>query len=156
MAPRPRPRGFVRVRGAASTRRLDANGSANERAGGRRYEGDCIVVVGESICSGGTLSLAQAPWGRSCDSLFQVELAAAFHPVLVAALPRWPLSRDCITVWLRTRVCPIVFERDGSGDDDDSDDGPQGWADVPAAEQLDPDCAAPCARHLLAKPPSFP
>ena len=55
-------------------------------------------------------------------------------------------ARDCITVWLRTRVCPIVFERDGSGDDDDSDDGPQGWADVPAAEQLDPDCAAPCAR----------
>ena len=73
--------------------------------------------------------------------------------VLVAALPRWPLSRDCITVWLRTRICPVVFERE-DGDDDESDE-PSGWADVPAAERLDPDCAAPCARHLLAKPPSY-
>jgi hypothetical protein len=117
----------------------------------RAYSGDAIIVVGESVCSGGTLSLAQAPWGRSCDSLFQVELAAAFHPVLVAALPRWPLSRDCIVVWLRTRVCPVVFERES--DDDASEEDFSAWADIPESEQLDADCAAPCARHLLVKPP---
>ena len=118
----------------------------------RAYEGEAIVVVGESVCSGGTLSLAQAPWGRSCDSLFQVELAQSFHPVLVAALPRWPLSRDCIVVWLRTRVCPVVFEKES---DDDSETDAMLWGDIPESEVLAADCAAPCARHLLVKPPTY-
>mmetsp|Transcript_2310 Transcript_2310/g.5463 ORF Transcript_2310/g.5463 Transcript_2310/m.5463 type:complete len:300 (-) Transcript_2310:42-941(-) len=118
----------------------------------RAYEGEAIVVVGESVCSGGTLSLAQAPWGRSCDSLFQVELAQSFHPVLVAALPRWPLSRDCIVVWLRTRVCPVVFEKES---DDDSETDAMLWGDIPESEILAADCAAPCARHLLVKPPTY-
>ena len=118
----------------------------------RAYEGDVVVVVGESVATG-TLSLAQAPWGRSCDSLFQVELAASFHPVLVAKLPRWPLSKDAIAVWVRTKVCPVVFERDSDDDDDEDDDGEEGWADIPAEERIDPDCAAPCAAHLLAMPP---
>jgi len=120
----------------------------------RAYEGDTVVVIGEAAATGGTLALAQAPWGRSHDSLFQVELAAAFHPVLVAKLPRWPLSRDCVAVWVRTRVCPIVFERDS--DDEKSGDDLDGWADIPPGEQLDVDCAAPCAKHLLAMPPSYP
>ena len=92
------------------------------------------------------------PWGRSCDSLFQVELAQSFHPVLVAALPRWPLSRDCIVVWLRTRVCPVVFEKES---DDDSETDAMLWGDIPESEVLAADCAAPCARHLLVKPPTY-
>ena len=117
----------------------------------RAYGGDVVVVVGEAVGTG-TLALSSAPWGRSCDSLFQVELAASFHPVLVAKLPRWPLSKDAIAVWVRTRVCPIVFEKD-SDDDDDEEEEEDGWADIPVDEQIDPDCAAPCAKHLLTMPP---
>ena len=72
--------------------------------------------------------------------------------VLIAALPRWPLSWDCIVVWLRTRVCPVVFEKES---DDDSETDAMLWGDIPESEVLAADCAAPCARHLLVKPPTY-
>ena len=109
----------------------------------RAYRGDTVVVVGESLVGGGSLLRAAAPWGRSCDSLFQVELAATFHCLLVAALPRWPFSTDCVQVWRRTKSSP----------EEDAAPGDATWADIPADERIDPDAAAPCARHLLAVPP---
>ena len=98
-------------------------------------------MVGESVCSGGDFVAGTSPLGPVLqDSLFQVELAQSFHPVLVAALPRWPLSRDCIVVWLRTRVCPVVFEKES---DDDSETDAMLWGDIPESEVLAADCAAP-------------
>ena len=81
-----------------------------------------------------------------------------FHPVLIAPLPRWPISKDCIVVFKRTKVCPIVFEKDPDDpddqddDDDDDDDEQDYWADIPHDECLMLECAAPCAQHLLARP----
>lgn len=110
----------------------------------RRYRGDTVVLAGETLVSGGCLSLLLAPWGRSFDSGFQVALAASFHCVLVAPLPRWPISTDAISLWRRTRVCPIVFESGGGqGEEEDH------WADVPLEERLEWSAAAPSVRHLL-------
>lgn len=112
----------------------------------QHFRGDTIVLVGESFVSGGTFSLSQAPWGRSFDSAFQVELAASFHCLLLSDLPRWPISSDAISVWRRTRVCPIVYE----GNEDEDDEEQDNWADIPRDERLSFAIAAPCLQHLFA------
>ncbi|KAJ1449809.1 hypothetical protein M885DRAFT_534370 [Pelagophyceae sp. CCMP2097] len=111
----------------------------------REYEGDTVILVGESFLSG-SLALGSAPFGRSADSRFQVELARAFHPILIKGLPRWPIATDCITVWRRTKVVAVVFEKDE--EDEDEEDG-EAWADIPTDERLDFELAAPCCQHLL-------
>jgi len=108
------------------------------------FAGDTVVLCGESFVSG-TLSQDAAPWGRSFDSAFQVHLATNFHCVLVADLPRWPISRDVVSVWLRTKVTPPVSEptRDAADDDQGA------WADIPPGEVLTIELAAPVYAFLL-------
>ena len=65
--------------------------------------GQYVIHVGELLTSGGTLSFPQAPWGRTSSSDFQVTLSEEFHCILSASLPRFPFSRDYITVWKRTK-----------------------------------------------------
>lgn len=86
------------------------------------YEGDYIIHVGELAAgpSGGTLSCPQAPWGRTTSAEFQVALAEEFHCLLSVAIPRYPFSRDCLSVWKRTQWMqgkPTVEE-----DDDDEEE----------------------------------
>lgn len=65
---------------------------------------DYIVHVGELISTGTILGAPAAPFGRTSSADFQVSLAEAFHCVLVADLQnRYPISRDCISVWKRTK-----------------------------------------------------
>lgn len=123
----------------------------------RRFAGDTIVHVGELVTDG-TLSLPQAPWGRTSAEEFQVNLFSKFHCILRAALPSFPTGRDAITVWKRTTTCPVLMPGSGSsdgeddGDDDEEEDaGPEvhWWRHIPVAERLEVDAAAPCAAHLL-------
>ena len=65
--------------------------------------GQYVIHVGELLTTGGTLSFPQAPWGRTSSSDFQVTLSEQFHCILSASLPRFPFSRDHITVWKRTK-----------------------------------------------------
>ena len=107
------------------------------------YRGDVVAHVGELF--GDTLSLAQAPWGRTTGGEFHARLAAGWHCVLRLELPRWPLHRDTLSVWRRT----TVGARFG-GDDDEDDEEADAWADIPEEERMPSDAAAPCAAHLLA------
>lgn len=66
------------------------------------FSGDYIIHVGELI-STGTFSYPQAAWGRTSSADFQVALAEDIHCLLVKRLPRFPFSRDCISVWKRTQ-----------------------------------------------------
>lgn len=71
-----------------------------------RYSGDYIIHVGELITTGTLSGQPQAPFGRTTGSEFSVALAESFHCLLVASLPRFPFSKDCITVWKRTVFVP--------------------------------------------------
>jgi len=70
----------------------------------KHFQGDTIIHVGELLTGGtGTKSGgSQAPWGKTTNSDFQVELAESFHCVLSYALPCMPFSKDYLTVWVRT------------------------------------------------------
>ena len=105
------------------------------------YRGDVVVHIGELF--GDTLSLAQAPWGRTTGGDFHAQLAAGWHCVLRLDLPRWPMHRDTLSVWRRTTVGARF------GGDDEDDDEADAWADIPEEERILSDAAAPCAAHLL-------
>ena len=64
------------------------------------HEPDHGITFGGPGCD--TLSLAQAPWGRTTGGEFHARLAAGWHCVLRLELPRWPLHRDTLSVWRRT------------------------------------------------------
>jgi hypothetical protein len=94
------------------------------------YEGDYVIHVGELNVGGapGTLSSPQAPWGRTTSAAFQVALAEEFHCLLNVAIPRYPFSKDCLTVWKRTqwvegKPAEEDDEEEGEGDSDDQDSG---------------------------------
>mmetsp|Transcript_10068 Transcript_10068/g.28228 ORF Transcript_10068/g.28228 Transcript_10068/m.28228 type:complete len:358 (-) Transcript_10068:166-1239(-) len=108
------------------------------------YQGDIVIHVGE--LHGDTLSLDQAPWGRSSAPEFQQRLAAEYHCLLKAALPNWLHVRDTISVWKRSQTCTMVFE--GDEEDDDSDEEIE-YKYIPPSEQMPQDLAAPCLSHLL-------
>ena len=108
------------------------------------YQGDIVIHVGE--LHGDTLSMDQAPWGRSSAPEFQQRLAAEYHCLLKAALPNWLHVRDTISVWKRTRTCTMVFE--GDEEDDESDEEIE-YKYIPPNERLPQDVAAPCLQHLL-------
>jgi len=70
------------------------------------FSGEYIIHVGELITTGTMSGQPQAPFGRTTGSDFSVALAESFHCLLVAGLPRFPFSKDCITVWKRTVFVP--------------------------------------------------
>lgn len=136
------------------------------------FQGEYVVHVGELIHTGTMPSYPQSPWGRTTSSDFQVQLAEDFHCILVVELPRFPFSKDCISVWKRTRYVNGRYQEpssecgDGEGDDQSSDSKSSNgsmnsseehgehrddnqWADVPKDERISFAIAAPCAQHLL-------
>lgn len=81
------------------------------------YRGDYVIHVGELF--GDSLSMDQAPWGRSSSPEFQQRLAAEYHCVLRVDLTSWLHVRDTLSVWKRSETCTIVFATE---DDDDGED----------------------------------
>ena len=71
-----------------------------------RFTGEYIIHVGELISTGTLSGYPQAPFGRTSCSEFSVMLQEHFHCLLVADLPRLPFSKDCISVWKRTKWVP--------------------------------------------------
>eukprot|EP01031_Cornospumella_fuschlensis_P026712 gene26712-32279_t len=68
------------------------------------YAGEYVIHVGELHSTGTAAGAPVAPFGRTSSAEFQVQLSECFHCVLVAELTmRYPISRDCISVWKRTR-----------------------------------------------------
>lgn len=110
------------------------------------YSGDHVIHVGELF--GDTLSVDQAPWGRSSGPEFQVRLALEYHCILKATLSNWLHVKDTISVWKRTKTCPIVFAADSDDDDEEEDEEVQ-YRHIPVEERLPTDVAAPCLAHLL-------
>ena len=107
------------------------------------FQGKYVVHVGELY--GETLSLDQAPWGRSSGPEFQQRLASEYHCVLKASLTNWLHVRDTISVWKRSEICTIVFD----AEDDDDDEEEVEYRHIPKDEILPADLAAPCLAYLL-------
>jgi len=120
------------------------------------YRGTTVVHVGELM--GDTLSMAQAPWGRSTSPEFHQRLLSEYHCILRATLTNWLHVRDTISVWKRSERCPFVFrggegqaedENDDDNDNDTDEDEEVEYRHIPEEERLPVDVAAPCAVHLL-------
>ena len=116
------------------------------------YSGDFVIHVGEVY--GDSLSLPQAPWGRSSSPAFQQELAAHFHCILKVPLGEsWIHVRDSLTVWKRTQLCTMVFaasSSDNENDNDNDDDEEEvTYRYIPPEEQLPMSFAVPAWQHLL-------
>ncbi len=71
-----------------------------------RYDGEYLIHIGELVTTGTYSGGTQAPFGRTTCSQFQVSLLEYFHCILVAELPCFPFSKDCISVWKRTIFVP--------------------------------------------------
>jgi len=109
------------------------------------YTGNTIIHVGE-LYTDNTLSLEQAPWGRSSSPEFQQRLASEFHCILKAKLTNWLHVKDTISVWKRSERCSIVFQ----GDDDSREEEEEvEYRHIPVGEILPMDVAAPDFKHLL-------
>ena len=107
------------------------------------FNGNTIVLVGELF--GDTLSMEQAPYGRSSSAALQERLFSEYHCILKATLTNWLHVRDTISVWKRSQCSTIVFQ----GEDDDSESEEVEFKHIPENERLHLDVAAPCAKHLL-------
>jgi len=115
------------------------------------YTGEYVIHVGELY--GDTLSLEQAPFGRSSSSEFQLRLAGEYHCILKLKLNNnWLHVRDTLSVWKRTETCCMAFEKEDGEEEDDSDDDMY-FKYIPPEETIPVDVAAPCCAHLL-NPPS--
>lgn len=110
------------------------------------FQGDTVIHVGE-LFSDSSLSMEQAPWGRSSSPEFQQLLASDFHCLLHMRLPNWVHTKDSLSVWRRSKTCSIVFAADE--DDEDDEDEEYHYRHVPPDEQLPVDRVAPCLAHLL-------
>ena len=108
------------------------------------YAGDTIIYVGELFCD--TLSVEQAPWGRSSASEFQERLGCEYHCILKMKLQNWLHVRDTLSVWKRSETCCMVFE--GSDEEDEGEEEVE-YKYIPPEEILPVDVAAPCVAHLL-------
>ncbi|GAX25695.1 hypothetical protein FisN_14Lh002 [Fistulifera solaris] len=118
-----------------------------------QFQGDTIIHVGE-LFSDSSLSIDQAPWGRSSSSEFQQLLASDYHCLLHMRLPNWLHTRDSISVWRRSRTCSLVFAAEE--DDEDDEDEEYHYRHIPPEEMLPVDRAAPCLAHLLRGPTHKP
>lgn len=107
------------------------------------FQGKYVIHVGELY--GETLSLDQAPWGRSSGPDFQQRLASEYHCVLKASLTNWLHVRDTISVWKRSEICTIVFDAEEEDDDEEEVE----YRHIPKDEILPVDIAAPCLAYLL-------
>jgi hypothetical protein len=88
----------------------------------QHYIGQYIIHVGELYTqSSPTLSMEQAPWGRTSSPEFQQLLAQTFHCILRISLPNWFHTVDTLTVWKRSEVTTIVYESDTNDEDEDDD-----------------------------------
>jgi hypothetical protein len=119
------------------------------------FQGKHVIHVGELY--GETLSLDQAPWGRSSGPDFQQRLASEYHCVLKASLTNWLHVRDTISVWKRSEICTVVFD----AEDEDDEEEEVEYRHIPKDEILPVDIAAPCLAYLLdesalAKPAAVP
>ena len=96
------------------------------------FEGDTIIHVGELMVGAGTaFGHPQSPFGRTSSSDFQVMLSEQFHPLLIRNLEnRLPYSKDCISVWRRTRYVK------GKEHDESTDETAVGAANVRGAPTL--------------------
>lgn len=131
----------------------DENDNAGEEEGEEQFslgaacleefQGDFVIHVGEIY--GDTLSVDQAPWGRSSSPSFQERLATKFHCVLQIPLPNWIHVRDTLTVWKRSSLCSLVF---GDEEEDESVEE-AAYRYIPPEERLPMERAAPCVAHLL-------
>ncbi|KAL7499929.1 hypothetical protein ACHAWT_008063 [Skeletonema menzelii] len=111
------------------------------------YSGDTIIYVGELFCD--TLSVDQAPWGRSSANEFQERLGCEYHCILKMKLENnWLHVRDSLSVWKRSETCCMVFQ--GSDEEDEGDEEVE-YKYIPPDEILPVDAAAPCVAHLLKK-----
>ena len=122
------------------------------------FQGDYIIHIGELFAD--TLSMEQAPWGRSSSAQFQERLAGEYHCLLRASIPNWLHVRDTISVWKRSQRCSIVFQgneesndshKDNNEDINEDEDEEVDYKHIPVAERLPVDIAAPCVEHLLQK-----
>ena len=84
------------------------------------FRGEHIIHIGELYPD--SLSMEQAPWGRSSSPEFQQRLAAEYHCLLRARLPSWLHVRDTLSVWKRSETTTIVFEAGADDDASDKDD----------------------------------
>lgn len=109
------------------------------------FTGTYVIHVGELY--GATLSVEQAPWGRSSGPQFQQRLAAEYHCLLKAKLTNWLHVRDTISVWKRSETCEMVFAADS---EDEEEDEEVEYRHIPKDECLPTDIAAPCLAYLLA------
>lgn len=112
------------------------------------FQGNHIIHIGELY--GDTLSMEQAPWGRSSSSHFQERLASEYHCLIRVALPNWLHVRDTISVWKRSERCSVIFAADS--DDSEDEDEEVAYRHIPGDERLPVDIAATCVSHLLKKP----
>lgn len=119
----------------------------------REYQGKFVIHVGELFFDQ-TLSIDQAPWGRSSGPEFQQLLAKDFHCLLHVRLPSWLHTCDSLSVWKRSETCSIVFAADTDGEEDGESDEEFQYRYIPMEERLPVDRAAPCLQHLLKKPSS--
>ncbi|SPQ98921.1 unnamed protein product (mitochondrion) [Plasmodiophora brassicae] len=97
----------------------------------RTYRGDTVILVGEMLGS----TMLENPWGKSIGPEAQLELHARFHMVLRVPLPSFPVSRDTLSVWKRTRRFAI---------DDDFQ-----FADIDSQETIDQTLSCPATAHLI-------
>lgn len=90
-------------------------------------------------------------------------LMSEYNCVLVAEMPAFPFSRDCISVWKRTEwvrgkeSIEMEMNEDNDDDDEDNEGGEDGdkeeqddaWASIPSSERLPVTRAAPDFEFLL-------
>lgn len=98
------------------------------------YTGETVICVGEEGLGN---TLMENPFGKSAAPEFQIELASTFHKILRIPLPSWPGSRNCLTVWKRTRKSKV----------EDLE-----FSDIPSEELLDLTQTAPCMKKWLKIP----
>ncbi|KAL7536316.1 hypothetical protein ACHAXR_007080 [Thalassiosira sp. AJA248-18] len=111
------------------------------------FTGSTVIHVGELY--GDTLSLEQAPFGRSSSSEFQQRLSGEYHCILKMKLENnWLHVRDTLSVWKRSKTCCLEYEDDDE-EEEEGDVEDAFYKHIPPDEVLPVDLAAPCVAHLL-------